>query len=108
MSDQALAQIIPFPSRPATAAKSVAHYSEGQERLARALASLNAALAGQRMAMATWCGALAELKQTTGNLHGGLQRYHDDLGVLGTRVALLKEEAIKLEAWADKTLGAEA
>jgi hypothetical protein len=102
MPNQAVAQIIPFPVRGSTA--SPPPQPEGQERLTRALASLNAALADQRVAMAAWCGALSELKQTTENLSGGLQRYHNSLGALGERVAVLKGEAVKLEAWADKVL----
>jgi hypothetical protein len=47
---------------------------------------------------------LADLKQTTQSLSGGLQRYHNSLGDLGTKVASLREEAVKLESWADQVL----
>ncbi len=106
MREPAVAQIIPFPTRrpappPAPAASPA---TEGQDRLARALASLNAALDEQRTAMAAWRGALSELKQTTEGLSGGLQRYHASLGALGDKVATLNQEAVRLEAWADQVL----
>ena len=109
MPTQAVAQIIPFPVRRATAspAPGPAPALDGQERLARAMASLNAALAEQRAALAAWCGALAELKTTTEGLAGRLRQYHGSLNALGTRVGSLKEEAVKLEAWADKVLDAQ-
>ncbi len=106
MTNEAVAQIIPFPARrlPAPDVTEPPPAPAGQERLVRALASLNAALADQRAAMAAWQGALAELKQTTQSLTGGLQRYHSSLGALGTKVASLREEAVRLEAWADQVL----
>ena len=106
MTNEAVAQIIPFPARrpPASEATVPPPAPEGQARLALALASLNAALADQRAAMAAWQGALADLKQTTQSLSGGLQRYHNSLGDLGTKVASLREEAVKLESWADQVL----
>ena len=53
----ASAEIITFPSRSAGTAPT----ADGHERLRRALLGLDAAVAGQRVAVAAWRGALADL-----------------------------------------------
>jgi hypothetical protein len=88
------AVIIPFPSRPKVQARP-------DERLSKALESLNAALAEQRVALAAWRGALGELKETTTGLGESLQRYRTSLGSLSGSVATLHDQARSLEQWAD-------
>lgn len=90
------ASIIPFPVRPKPATQGP------NERLTTALASLNAALAEQRVAVAAWREALGELKTTTTGLHAGLQRYRANLQALGTSVSALAAKARSLEEWADE------
>ena len=89
------AAIIPFPARP----KPVPPTPE--DRLARALESLNAAMADQRTAVAAWREVLGELKATTTNLDESLQRYRSNLRSLGTSVSSLHAKARALEQWAD-------
>jgi hypothetical protein len=89
------ALIIPFPVRPKPASP------DPNVRLAVALASLNAALAEQRVAVAAWRQALGELKTTTAGLHEGLQRYKGNLQALGNSVSALAAKARSLEEWAD-------
>jgi hypothetical protein len=74
------------------------------ERLARALATLNAALAEQRLAIAAWRGALAELKATATGLGESLQQYRSSLGSLGDGVAALHTQATVLRDWAEQTV----
>ncbi|HXA24840.1 MAG TPA: hypothetical protein VNW90_21340 [Acetobacteraceae bacterium] len=94
------AQIIPFPSRrpapPSTA--------DGQERLRRALIALDAAVAGQREAVAAWRGALADLGAVMSGLGESVQRYRGSLDALDSRVAGLHAEAVQLERTADAAL----
>ncbi len=82
------AEIIPFPTRQVAQPVELPH-----ERLGRALTTLNAALAEQRLAIAAWRGALAELKTTATGLGESLQRYRDSLGTLGEGVAALHTQA---------------
>ena len=89
------ASIIPFPARPKPAAPAP------EDRLAKALVSLNAALADQRTAVAAWREVLAELKTTTTGLDESLQRYRANLRSLGTSVSSLHAKARSLEQWAD-------
>ena len=101
MSEQTsvTAEIIPFPSRrPAPTA------DDGQERLRRALAGLDEALAGQRAAFAAWRGALGELGTVVSGLGDSMQRYCGSLDTLGTRVAGLHAQAVQLEHTADAAL----
>jgi ABC-type transporter Mla subunit MlaD len=93
------AVIIPFPARP-----SLAPDPDGQERLNRALASLDAAVAAQRMAVADWRLALVQLQATMRGLGQSMERYHDNLGELGTRMAAVNSQAHSLEEWADDVL----
>ena len=97
------AEIIPFPSRrPPVAA------SDGQERLRRALAGLDSAVAGQRAAVAAWRSALADLGTVVSGLGASLQRYRGSLDTLGTRVAGLHAQAVQLEGTADAALARQA
>jgi septal ring factor EnvC (AmiA/AmiB activator) len=75
-----------------------------EDRLAKALASLNAALAEQRIALASWREALGELKTTTTGLGDSLKRYHSSLGTLNGSVTALRDQAQSLEKWADGVL----
>jgi hypothetical protein len=92
------AEIIPFPTRQVVQPAELPH-----ERLGRALTTLNAALAEQRLAIAAWRGALAELKTTATGLGESLQRYRDSLGTLGEGVAALHTQATVLRDWAEQT-----
>jgi chromosome segregation ATPase len=89
------ADIIPFPTRPTPAEPTP------EERLNRALASLNAALQEQKVAVAAWRDVLAELRVSTSSLQDSLQRYRSNLLTLGTSVSSLHAKAKSLEAWAD-------
>jgi ABC-type transporter Mla subunit MlaD len=96
------ATIIPFPARPKPEAPAP------QERLARALESLNAALADQKVAVAAWRDVLGELKATTAGLDESLQQYRASLRTLGTSVSSLRSRARALEQWADGAIAAAA
>jgi hypothetical protein len=90
--------IIAFPVRPKPVTP--------EERLARALEKLNAAMLEQRAAVGRWHTALGELKATTGELGNSLQRYRTSLDSLGKGVSALQTKARSLEEWAD-TVAAE-
>jgi septal ring factor EnvC (AmiA/AmiB activator) len=94
------ATIIPFPARPKPEAPAP------QERLARALESLNAALADQKVAIAAWRDVLGELKSTTTGLDQSLQQYRATLRTLGNSVSTLRNKARSLEQWADSVITA--
>lgn len=103
MANEAVARtadIIPFPARPKLAEPAA------EDRLARALASLNAALAEQRVAIAAWRESLAALKAATDGLGDSLQRYHSNLGTLGDSVSALRTKAQSLEQWANGVIAA--
>jgi hypothetical protein len=89
------ATIIPFPDR----SKPVEQTPE--QRLARALGSLSAALAEQQVAIAAWRDGLLALKASTTGLHDSLQRYRTNLEALGDSVSGLHDKARSLETWAD-------
>lgn len=105
MPEQARSQVIPFPQR--RASTPAATVSGEGANLARALASLNAALVDQRAAIAAWRLSLTELRRSTQSLSEGLLRYQGNLGTLGTRVAALRQEATRLETWADKVVASQ-
>ncbi len=106
--------VIPFPKRaaPGPATRRIPMLTNGpmvtsgqsqeQERLRRALDSLNAALAEQRAALKAWRGAMGELKESTAALEDSLQRYRGNLRSLSGSVSSLREKARSLEAWADR------
>jgi hypothetical protein len=91
----ATAIIIPFPARPKAPSPT------SPDRLARALDSLNAALADQKTAVAAWRLVLGELKSTTSGLDDSLRCYRKTLWTLDTSVAALRAKARSLEQWAD-------
>ncbi len=91
----ASAEIIAFPERPAAA----------EDRLRRALAALDRALADQRVAVATWRGALDDLRLAMAGLGGRMETYHGELGKLSDGVARLNARATWLSNWADKASG---
>lgn len=95
------ARIILFPVR---GAAPVAQGGDAQQRLTRALASLDAALSEQRTAMAGWRDSLDHLRKATTGLGLSLQRYQRTLGKLGADVSDLHAQAVRLEKWADDTL----
>lgn len=101
----ATAVIIPFPTRPV--AKPAAVPDPDGDRLARALAALNAALADQRAALTAWRSVLGELKTSTSTLEDSLQRYRGNLRSLGTSVSALREKSKALEQWADGVIASE-
>ena len=108
------AEIIPFrvraqspaAPRPFVSAEGVsapAQMTLAQQRLARALETLNTALIDQRQAMAAWRSSLADLKTSTTGLGDSLERYRANLASLGQGVASLRAQAKTLRDWADKT-----
>ena len=99
MSDPFSATVIPFPGQRQTQAG-----TDGQERLRRALATLDEAVAGQRAAVANWRAALAELGTTMAGLGDSLNRYRGSLDSLGDRVDGLHAQAVRLERTADTAL----
>jgi len=98
------AAIIPFPARPNPPSAVVPSQTKpppGEVRLAHALAGLNDAVTAQRAAVAAWKSSLSDLSSATGRLGASLRGYNDTLGKLDARVATLRGEAKKLEAWSD-------
>jgi hypothetical protein len=110
MTESATAEIILFPGRtaePATPNPTAPFQTEptpAEMRLSRALVNLNDALTVQRAAIAAWKSSLGELSMATGRLGASLRSYNDSLGQLDERVATLRTQAVKLEAWADDVL----
>jgi hypothetical protein len=102
------AEIIPFPVRTKPAEPRLEEPQSGEprpeDRLAKALASLNAALAEQKAALAAWREALGALQASTGGLGQSLQRYQSSLGTLAGNVNALRDKAVSLEQWADGVL----
>lgn len=93
----AAADIITFPAERARP-------PSPESRLARALASLEAALAEQRTAARALHDASATLKTTVAGLEERLVTHRDGLSRLATEVGLLNSEARRLEAWADNMI----
>ena len=58
----------------------------------------------QRIAMSGWRESLDHLRKATTGLGLSMQRYHRTLGKLGTDVAELHSQAVRLEDWADDAL----
>jgi hypothetical protein len=92
--------VIPFPT-PVTAASE-------QQRLRRALADLQNALADQKRALSDWRFAMTELGIGVAGLGHALGCYQDSLGAVESKLTGLREEAVKLECWADEALTREA
>jgi ABC-type transporter Mla subunit MlaD len=102
MSDVTMsAQIIPFPQRgPAVQSE------DGHERLRRALLNLDAAVAGQREAVAAWRSAISDLGAVMSGLGESMQRYRGSLDKLDRRVNNLHAQAVQLERAADTAMAA--
>ncbi len=92
--------VIPFPT-PVTAASE-------QQRLRRALADLQTALNDQKRALSDWRFAMTELGIGVAGLGQALGCYQESLGSVETKLKGLREEAVKLECWADEALTREA
>ena len=101
-ADFRTASIIPFPIRPRSTA------ANPEERLARALTCLNAALQEQKLAIAAWRSVLGELKASANGLQDSLNLYQGNLRALGNSVSGLQAKARSLEAWADGVTAASA
>jgi glutathione S-transferase len=95
------AEVIPFRPRQDAARRADA---AAQERLARALAILDAALFEQRSAMDRFQLAIGDLSRAVSRLESGLVRYGDELACVGHDLERLAIEARALEAWADEAL----
>ncbi|HEY7581550.1 MAG TPA: hypothetical protein VH855_28470 [Acetobacteraceae bacterium] len=95
------ARVIPFPPR-----RPQATHEQTNERLTQALATLNAAIDNQRIAVAAWRGALADLGKVASGLGDSLQRYRSNLDGLAMRVGALHARAVQLERTADAARGA--
>ena len=99
------ALVIPFPVRskaPVLRPKILQETNPTPEqRLNRALASLNSAMAEQRAAVAAWRDGLVTLKTTTSRLADSLHRYRVNLDKLNNSVSALRDNAQSLETWAD-------
>ena len=94
-STSVTAQIIPFPLRRPPVQR------DGNERLQRAIAALDVAIANQRVAVAARRSALADLSRVVSGLGDGLQRYRGSLDGLAVRVDSLRAQAVHLERTAD-------
>jgi hypothetical protein len=88
------AEIIPFPTR------AQPQKPRPEDRLARALVALNAAMEEQKAAVAAWRGALGDLQTTTAGLGESLRRYSGSLASLGGDMSALQGKARALETWA--------
>jgi hypothetical protein len=82
-----MASIIPFPVRPTSAEP------ESLERLVRALASMDAALADQRVCVAKGYKKLSELDEIRTTLFDDLQLHQTNLRLLEDGVSLLRNKA---------------
>jgi hypothetical protein len=96
MTNQDSAQVIPFPARNGAA--------DGAARLAQALAKLHDALEDQRRAVADWQFAMTELGVGVAALSHSVAGYQDSLGRVDTKLRGLREESLRLEAWADTVI----
>jgi hypothetical protein len=103
-STSTTAQIIPFPLPRPPGGRSPETHEPGNERLQRALAALNAAVEDQRVAVASWRGALADLTKVVSGLGDSLQRYRGSLDGVAVRVGTLRTQAVQLERIADAAL----
>jgi hypothetical protein len=90
------AVIIPFPMRTPVVSD--------QEKLAAALESLRTALEEQRSALSDWRFAMTELGIGVAGLGHSLAGYQHALGSVEDRLSGLRQEATRLEAWADGAL----
>ena len=91
------------PAMPGPAMPTVA----GEERLQRALAALDAAVTGQRAAVAEWRQSLEQLGTTMKGLGASLGQYRESLTHLEGQVGSLNRQAVALEQLANQALAAE-
>jgi hypothetical protein len=84
MSTEPSAEIIPFPS------------ASVPDRLTRAVARLQAALAAQHEAVTEWRGKLETLKGTVGRMETSVHQYGNDLASLQGSVTRLRETAERM------------
>ena len=96
------AEIIAFPARGPATKRPPPH---GPERLGKALAAVDDALAAQRRAVVEWRAALADLRGAARSLGKSVQAYRDGLDALGGRVAVLHSEAAELACRAEAACG---
>lgn len=101
MNEKTTAEIIPFPARAPVAAAEPVAADGGQERLRLALASLNAAVEEQRVAVAAWREALGSFRTATESLDAGIRGYRETLDRLGARITDLNGQARRLESRVD-------
>ena len=95
------AAIIAFPRRLMVPSPGVTQGGETpQQRLARALASLDAALSQQRAVVAQWRDSVAQLQTSMSGLGQSLHRYRDRLATLSGEVAVMNAQANDLADWA--------
>ena len=90
------ANIIPFP-------KAFVRDCD-QERLRRALEDLQSALGEQKRALQDWRFAMTELGVGVAGLGHALGSYQSSLGSVEARLVGLRDEARRLENWADGVL----
>jgi hypothetical protein len=98
------AVVIPFPimRRPPQGPASGSQI--GDERLALALHGLHEALEEQAQAVKAWRFAMAELGVGVAGLGQAMAAYDGSLSQLDERLAGLRDNALALEAMADKAL----
>jgi len=101
------ATIIPFPRYQAPSPVADTAPEACQQRLARALATLDEALAEQRSAVADWRDTLSALRAAVHGLGHSLDTYHTQLGRLASDVEGVNRMARQLEGWADSALYAD-
>lgn len=98
MDDNEAGRVIPFPIG------RVRQPARDHDRLTAALASLEAALAEQREAMAGFRASLGELGAAVHALEGGAIGLSTRLGALHRQVGTVNQSARELEIWADGVL----
>jgi len=86
------ADILPFPTQSKPEAP--------EERLRRALITLDRAVAAQRAAVTDWQAAIGSLRQSMDGLGASVNTYHGTLGALSGKVVGLGEAARQLQAQA--------
>lgn len=92
------ARIIPFPTRAHATPRSP---DPVQLRLQQALASLEAALAVQRQAVAEWRSSSETLQDSIGELYENAASFQDSLTRLSEEVSRTRAQSERLAAWAD-------
>jgi septal ring factor EnvC (AmiA/AmiB activator) len=95
-AERPTASVIAFPSRVGPVVP------RPDDRLARALDSLNAAMQEQRAALSAWQRSLTSLKSATSGLDGSLRQYQSSLKSISGSVSDLQVKARALEKWADR------